>query len=225
MYFLPTKGFIFAGQRFSGRYKGMVIQNGRDLKFKCTDFVYGKVIILPIMSKTMKRYILLGSLLILTSTLLFSQARNATVKDPKLNNQEVAIGYWDADGIREGIFGLYFGSQYELYQPDKKYIEKMKGAINNTDITVVFGSWCGDSKIQVGRFFKVLDEAGFNNMHLKIIGVNRDKNALSVNVEPMGIERIPTFIVYQGGKELGRIVESPKKSLEKDLSRIISKAR
>jgi thiol-disulfide isomerase/thioredoxin len=177
------------------------------------------------MFMTMKRYFLLGSLLVLTSTHLFSQARNATVKDPKLNNQEVAIGYWDTEGIRTGIFGLYFGSQYELYQPVEKYIEKMKGSINNVDITIVFGSWCGDSQIQVGRFFKVLDEAGFNAMHLKIIGVNRDKNALSVNVEPLDIERIPTFIVFQGGKELGRIVESPKKSLEKDLSKIISKAR
>lgn len=164
-------------------------------------------------------------LLLALSTQVFSQAQNAKVKDPKLNNKEVAIGYWDTKGLSQGDFGFYFGSQYELYVPVEKYIEKMKGSINNLDITIVFGSWCSDSKIQLGRFIKVLNEAGYNDMHLKIIGVNRDKNGLSVNVEPMNIDRVPTFIIYQGGQELGRIVETPKKSLEKDLSKIVSKAR
>lgn len=176
--------------------------------------------------KTMKkRFFLLLVPLLTLSLSVFSQARNASVKDPDLNNQLVAIGYWDVEGIRESTFGLYFGSQYETYRPAEKYIEKMRGTINNVDITVIFGSWCGDSKLQMGRFFKVLDEAGFNEMHLKIIGVNREKNALSVNIDNLDIERVPTFIVFQGEKELGRIVESPKKSLEKDLSRIVSKAR
>ena len=171
-----------------------------------------------------QRYIALVFLMVFSSQ-IFSQTRNATVKDPKLNNQEVAIGYWDVKGLEEGDFGLYLGSQYEMYQPAVKYIDKMKGLINNVDITIVFGSWCSDSKRQVGRFIKVLDKAGFNKMHLTIIGVNRDKNALSVNIENLGIERIPTFIVYQAGKELGRIVETPKNSLEKDLSKLVSRAR
>ena len=164
-------------------------------------------------------------LLLAFSYSTFAQARNAKVKDPKLNNKEVAIGYWDTKGLGEGEFGLYFGSQYELYDPADKYIEKMQGSINNLDITIVFGSWCSDSKIQMGRFFKVLKEAGYNDMHLKIIGVNRDKNALSVNIENLGIESVPTFIVYQSGKELGRIIETPKKSLEKDLAKIVSRAK
>lgn len=177
------------------------------------------------MANDMIRILFIPFLVMVLSLQVSAQARNATIKDPKLNNREVAIGYWDRQGIEKGIFGLYFGSQYELYQPVEKYTEKMKGAINNVDITVVFGSWCGDSQLQLGRFFKVLDMAGFNDMHLKIIGVNRDKNALTVNVENLNVELVPTFIIYQGGKELGRIVESPKKSLEKDLSKIVSKAR
>ena len=170
------------------------------------------------------RYLLI-ILLLAFSCSTFAQARNVMVKDPKLNNKEVAIGYWDTKGLGEGEFGLYFGSQYELYDPADKYIEKMQGPINNVDITIVFGSWCSDSKIQLGRFFKVLNEAGYNDMHLKIIGVNRDKNALSVNIENLGIDKVPTFIVYQSGKELGRIIETPKKSLEKDLAKIVSRAK
>ena len=171
------------------------------------------------------RFTIIIMLLTAFSLASFSQARNAFVKDPKLNNKEVMIGYWDVRGLQEGEFGFYYGSQYEMYEPVEKYIEKMKGVINNTDITIVFGSWCPDSRRQVPRFMKVLDEAGFNYMHLTIIGVNRDKNALSVNITDLNVDRVPTFIVYQNGKELGRIVETPKKSLEKDLSKLVGKAQ
>jgi thiol-disulfide isomerase/thioredoxin len=154
----------------------------------------------------------------------FSQIKNVKVKDPKLNGQEVMIGYCDKKGLSEGMFGVYFESQYEMYKPTEKYIEQMKETINNFDITIVFGTWCSDSKIQVGRFYKVLDKAGYKDIHLKVIGVNRDKNALSVNIDKMDIKLVPTFIVYQNGVELGRIVETPKKSLEKDLAKILKKA-
>ena len=39
----------------------------------------------------------------------------------------------------------------------------------------------------------------------------------------MNIERVPTFIIYRGEKEIGRIVETPKKSLERDLWNIVKK--
>ena len=77
----------------------------------------------------------------------------------------------------------------------------------------------------MGRFFKILDETGYKEKNLTIIGVDRTKNALSVNIENLNIERVPTFIVFQDGKELGRIVESPKKSLEEDLWKIVKKVK
>lgn len=172
----------------------------------------------------MKQTFLVILSLIFLSTTAFSQVKNVKVKDPKLNNQEVMIGYCDKSGLTEGMFGVYFESQYEMYKPAEKYIEQMKGTINNFDITIVFGSWCSDSKIQLGRFYKVLDKAGFKNIHLKTIGVNRDKNALSVNIKNLDIKLVPTFIVYQNGVEIGRIVETPKKSFEKDLAKILKKA-
>lgn len=173
----------------------------------------------------MKQIFIIFVSFFLFSHLAFSQIKNVKIKDPKLNHQEVLIGYCDEEGLSEGKFGVYFESQYELYDPAEKYIEKMKGTINNVDITIVFGSWCSDSKLQLGRFYKVLDEAGFNEIHLKTIGVNRDKNAFSVNIANLDIELVPTFIVFQNGVELGRIVESPKKSLEKDLAKILKNAK
>ena len=156
---------------------------------------------------------------------LLAQTMNTKIKDPKNPKREILIGYCNLYGLKSGEFGNYFNSQYETYKPAAKYIEKLKEKINYVDITVVFGTWCSDSQLQVGRFFKVLDQAGYDDKNLKIIAVDRDKNAYTTNIESLRIERVPTFIVSEHGKELGRIVESPKKSLEKDLAKIVDRAK
>lgn len=157
----------------------------------------------------------------------FSNAQNLNtiIKDPDLNNKEVMVGKCDRDGLKQGEYGQYFKSQLDSYKPSEKYIDKMKTKINLVDITVVLGTWCSDSKIQVGRFFKVLDLSGYNEKRMAVIGVSRKKTAYTTNIEYLNIELVPTFIVSQNGKELGRIIETPKKSLERDLAKIISKAK
>jgi len=156
---------------------------------------------------------------------LYSQNLNVIIRDPDLRGKEVMVGKCNRDGLKKGEFGAYFKSQYEVYEPAQKYIDKMKAKINLVDITVVFGTWCSDSKIQVPRFYKILDMAGYNEKRMTVIGVSHTKNAYTINIEHLKIDRIPTFIIYQNGKELGRIVESPKKSLERDLAKIIRKAK
>lgn len=172
----------------------------------------------------MKRF---ASIIILLFSVhfLFAQSINVIIKDPDLQNKKVMVGKCNRDGLRQGEFGAYFKSQYEVYEPSQKYIDKIKSKINLVDITIVFGTWCSDSKIQVPRFYKILDNAGYNEKRMTVIGVNHSKQAFTMNIEHLKIDRIPTFIIYQNGKELGRIVESPKKSLEKDLAKIINKAR
>jgi len=156
---------------------------------------------------------------------IFSQNLNTIIKDADLNDKQVMVGKCDREGLQQNEFGVYFKSQYEVYNPAEKYIDQMKEKINLLDITIVFGTWCSDSKIQVPRFYKILDMAGYNEKRMTVIGVSHSKQAYTTNIEHLKIERIPTFIIYQNGKELGRIIESPKKSLEKDLARIVKKAK
>ena len=41
--------------------------------------------------------------------------------------------------------------------------------------------------------------------------------------EGMNIEKIPTFIFFKHGQELGRIIEKPKVSLEHDMLEILKR--
>ena len=170
----------------------------------------------------MKIRLLLSIALFIGASNLFSQTMNTEITDQKLS-KNVLVGFCDEKGLQKGEFGVYFNSQYETYSPKAKTIEKLKTKINNYEIKIVFATWCSDSKLQVPRFFKILDLTDFNKSKLETIGVDRNKNALVVNIANLNIEMVPTFIIYKYGEEIGRIVESPTKSLEDDLLKIIGK--
>ncbi len=71
------------------------------------------------------------------------------------------------------------------------------------------------------RLFKVLNELNYDVNSITLIGVNREKQGLSNETEGLEIELVPTIIFYKDGNEIGRIVETPFESLEKDLLKII----
>lgn len=168
--------------------------------------------------------LVLSSILLISSFALFSQSKNVMIMDEKIS-ENVMIGYCDKSGLEQGVFGVYFTSQYETYLPKEAVIKKLTEKITKVKITIVFATWCSDSRLQLGRFYKILEQMGYNTKNITLIGVNSDKNALSVNVENFNIELVPTFIIYQKDNELGRIVESPNKSLEEDLWKIVKKVQ
>ncbi len=153
----------------------------------------------------------------------FAQKENKVITDPVLH-RDVMVGMCTRQGLEQGIFAPWFNAQYKNYHPDPSKLEAIMPKINKTQITVVFGSWCGDSKMQVGRFFKILDASGYKKK-VKIIAVTRRLKAGSVDITALNIRRIPTFVIYYRGEEVGRIVESPKTTLEGDLAAILDKMK
>jgi hypothetical protein len=89
------------------------------------------------------------------------------------------------------------------------------------------GTWCGDSKQEVPRMIKILLAAGMGTSNLSIIAVGNgaDMYKKSPQGEEIGlnIKRVPTLIVYEKKKEIGRFIEYPVVSIEKDLLRILLK--
>ena len=145
---------------------------------------------------------------------------NSMVVDPKTKTK-MLIGYCDKKGLQKDIYGIYFKSQYDVYSPADVYIKKLEEKIDDVEITIVLGTWCSDSQREVPRFYKVLNEAGYNDKRVKVIAVDKNKEAIVVDISDMNIKRVPIFIIYKNEKEIGRIVETPKKSLERDLWNIV----
>ncbi|MCX6584658.1 MAG: thioredoxin family protein [Candidatus Aminicenantes bacterium] len=115
---------------------------------------------------------------------------------------------------------------YRAFEVDEALVEAMAAKVGeNLKIDVYFGFWCSDSKNNVPPFLKIMDVMeGFNN---KIPPVNyytvqrKPTKETKYFVEEFKVERVPTFIFYRDGKEIGRIVENPKNSLIEDMMNIL----
>jgi hypothetical protein len=147
---------------------------------------------------------------------------NQTARDPKSNN-DIMIGYCTLAGITDSAFDSAYKAEYNVYIPDKEIISQFNTLLDGVTVTIVMGTWCSDSREQVPRFMKILDISGVTFPNPVIICVDRDKKAGDVSLEGMDILKVPTFIFYYNGRELGRIIETPNTTMEKDLLDILKK--
>lgn len=92
-------------------------------------------------------------------------------------------------------------------------------------VEVFLGTWCGDSRREVARFFRALDVAGEVPFEVELIGVDRSKRTPDGRTEGRDIRFVPTFIVSRDGTELGRIVESAPDGVERDLLSLLDGSR
>ena len=140
------------------------------------------------------------------------------------NGKEKLLGQVNREGLASHTFGTWFNKNHDDYIPNEALIQEFKDSLSSYKIKVFLGTWCGDSKREVPRFYKVLDLAGFPENQLEVIAVDRIAEAYkkSPNGEEIGlnIHRVPTFILYNNGKEINRIVEFPVETLERDLFNI-----
>lgn len=157
------------------------------------------------------------------SVMLNAQNSNMTVYDSILN-QEILIDKLESKDLLHPIFAEYYKYYYESYNPDASIIAKLKTLLDDVTITIVMGSWCGDSQEQLPKFYKIINLLNFDENKILLIAVDRRKHARQYDdlVQSLNIERIPTFIFYKNGKELGRIVETPQNTLESDMLKILS---
>ncbi len=169
----------------------------------------------------MKRVIFYFLTFILSSNLIFAQDINKKYFDKRVGS-EILIDACNRTGLEEGAFGEIFDKQYNAYTTDQNTIADLKNYLENITIKMVFGSWCYDSKMQVPRFMKILDEIEFDENQLEIIAVDRLKKSHETSIDGLKIKYVPTFIVYRSQVEIGRIIENPKATLEQDLLDILN---
>lgn len=156
--------------------------------------------------------------LIINSNILFSQDYKLTTDEKK--NAPMLVGSITRTLLTEGTFGEWFNKSYDIHKLDQRSLDKVTRDFSNLNITIVLGTWCGDSKEFVPPFLKILDTLSFPESNLRLICVDRQRQGIADEVKDLDIKLVPTFIFYRDGTEIGRIIESPKQGLEKDFLKI-----
>lgn len=167
----------------------------------------------------MVKYLILSAIIITINQI---KAQDFKITTDEKNGEPLILGYCPASAMNDSVFFNTWTTEYNNYQPDFETLDSLEGKLEDVNIKIVFRSTCSDSREQLPRLFKILNELNYNVNSITLIGVDREKKGLSNEAEGLNIEFVPTIIFYKNGIEIGRIVETPVESLEKDLLRIIS---
>ena len=136
---------------------------------------------------------------------------------------EILYGSCTVDGFLTSPFNEWYLPEHSAYSPEIAVLEEAKNYMDSVKIRMILGTWCSDSQREVPRFIKMFESADFLLSTIEIICVNRGKTAIEAGVEEGYVEFVPTFIFFRGEAEIGRIVETPSESLEKDMLTILKK--
>jgi len=164
----------------------------------------------------MVRYLLKS----LAVVLLFSSL-SCTLSKKTVNPNQMMIGKVTKKDFKKAPFKEWFNQEYNSYTLDKNSLDKIKSKIKTKKVLVFFGSWCSDSRREVPRFIKILDYLDIKYKNVDFTALDRNKTAPNYKNNIQNIVFVPTFIILDNGKEVGRITETPEETLELDLVRIL----
>ncbi|MGB5364199.1 MAG: thioredoxin family protein [Aureibaculum sp.] len=155
--------------------------------------------------------------LLLLQFMTYAQAEKEVIHKPNL-----LIGLIIKEDLQKQPYADWFETNYNDYKIDTAVVKKIKEHLNGVSIKAFMGTWCEDSRYEIPQFYKVMEAAGFNDSVLELIAVDRSKKTPDNLHEGLDIIYIPTFIFFKNNKEIGRFVEYPRETLEKDILKIIS---
>lgn len=166
--------------------------------------------------------ILFVVLAMLSCSSAFAQYGFEVSKD-KENGDVVYRGMITFDNLKEQLSYHWMEDGVKEYKPDTTAIKFLQKNLPAYKLTIFLGTWCSDSKEMIPKLYKVLKESQYPLNQSLLYGVDREKTAPGDIQKLYNLVSVPTIIVYKKNHEVGRIVETVKKSVEKDLQAIIEK--
>ena len=140
---------------------------------------------------------------------------------------EILVGKCTIESLSEAPFSSWFRQNYDAYIVDTATCKFLSPLLKDKKITIFLGTWCGDSKRQVPAILKMLDCCNFPKENLTLIMVSNQpaqyKQSPQHEEKGRNILRVPTLIIEDHQVEIGRIIEYPVVSLEKDMLSIVRK--
>lgn len=144
------------------------------------------------------------------------------------NGHLILLGKCTRERLARAPFDVWYTKNFEAYTVDSTTASQIKPLLKNKQFLLFMGTWCGDSRREVPRMYKILDYCRVQSSQIQLITLNNSDTAYkqSPGHEERGlnIRRVPTLLIFENQHEVGRVVESPVTSLEKDILAILTGA-
>lgn len=150
---------------------------------------------------------------------LFTLLLIAAVLLPACKHKQYLKGYYSYEQYQKEAKWKRFVD--DRYHPKEAVLDSIAalGIQDSLRMEIYLGSYCHDSKREVPRFYRFREHMPVNQ--IEIICLDTTKIDEKGMAKAAGVQKIPTFIIYDGERELGRVVENPKGRLEARLYEIL----
>jgi thiol-disulfide isomerase/thioredoxin len=136
-----------------------------------------------------------------------------TVKPPLVGLQKAAA----LKGYSPGYVRIA-----NAYKPNPMALADLKKESQPVTVRVLFGSWCPHCRMHLPYLLRVEDELKGSKIKFEYFGLPRPPQAWEhPEVKRLGVNGVPTGIVYVGGKEVGRIIGEAWSTPEVILNKIL----
>jgi hypothetical protein len=139
----------------------------------------------------------------------------------------ILLGKSSRERLAQPPFNDWYNKNYAAYTVDSTTANQTKPLLRNKQFLLFMVTWCGDSLREVPRMYKILDYCQVKLSRIQLVTLNNSDTAYkqSPGHEERGLNilRVPTLLIYENGHEVGRVVESPVTSLEKDMLAIVTR--
>ncbi|MBS4028507.1 MAG: thioredoxin family protein [Ignavibacteriales bacterium] len=136
--------------------------------------------------------------------------------------QEMLLGEIFRSDLKGNPYG-WFDSNYTAAKINDSLVSEIKKLLtNDTRIEIIMGTWCSDTRDHLPHLLKLLDMLNFSSEKISLFCVDRSKQFPLGPSQERNISSVPTIIFFKGENELGRFVEAPQETLEKDILKILS---
>ena len=162
---------------------------------------------------------------ILISILLFSLTSFSQTE--YLSKSGKATHLWGVHGVQalnSEPYSEWYEKSISKFEPNLSDLGDID-LLEKAEVKIYIGTWCGDTKKWVPKFIELWKELDLSTDQIQLIALHNSQELYKQgpNREELGqnIHRVPTFSFTVNGEEIGRIVERPLHSLERDLAQIV----
>ena len=139
-------------------------------------------------------------------------------------NEKTFKGWLTRSILEQESSFTWMQENYKAYQPHAQGLQTLRTYKDSVRFLIFMGTWCEDSHFIIPRFFALADAAGLAADRISLAGVDRNKTTWGQLSATLGVDLVPTIIVYRQGKELGRVVEYGRYGqFDREIGEIIEK--
>lgn len=144
-------------------------------------------------------------------------------QDTKDSSKFNLIGLIQLDEIKKYKITNQYKHFVDTFSIHKPLLQGLKENMHAKQLFIFGGIWwCGDTRDILGKLLYYTDRLSLADEQVQFVGIDRAKKGVSFLSQIFNVDKVPTIIVLQQGKEIGRIVEFGKTGdWEKELTQLI----